>query len=342
MGCALSHLSLWTQLLAEPDDINNYLIMEDDAKLSPGWRDAWEKIHRHNALPADWDVVYLGGILPPNKEVFTKSLIEPVNQYVARVRQNTFFSAPGQKPTRYMHFCAYAYVLSKRGAQKIIDVLKAKGGYWTSADHMICNLQEFMNIYFTNPLIAGCFQDEDPVYCASQFNDFSRIDKFDSDLWNNNEHFSKEEVGLIEGDLDIMGALEDAKAFASALAPAASPALVPCSLSKEPSRGRFVSFEPCDMSKFYEFLWFKQMFGSMNLEIECVGPSGALPSSPISDGCIVILMRPTPAHIQCLEKWASAGVKFYILHMSDEYGQDPIGFYQIDDSNIQGIINLFR
>jgi GR25 family glycosyltransferase involved in LPS biosynthesis len=322
MGCALSHLSLWTQLLSEPDDINTYLIMEDDAKLSPVWREAWEKIHRHDALPADWDVVYLGGILPPNKEVFTKSLIEPVNDYVARIRKNTFFGQ--REPSRYMHFCAYAYVLSKRGAQKIIDVLKAKGGYWTSADHMICNLHEFMNIYFTNPLIAGCFQDEDPVYCASQFNDFSRVDTFDSDLWNNNEHFSKKEVGVITGELDIMGALEDARKSM------VCEAVVP----KAPRGKRFISFEPCDMSKFYEFAWFKQIFSSMSLDIECVG----FDETPADDG-IVILMRPTPPQIRRLEAWAAAGVKFYILHMSDEYSQDPIGFYPL----AQGVIrNYYR
>jgi len=321
MGCALSHLKLWTQLLSEPEEIQSYLIMEDDAKLSPKWREAWEKIHRHNALPADWDVMYLGGILPPNKEAF-KNLIEPVNEYVARVRENTFFSGPGHKPSRYMHFCAYAYVLSKRGAQKIIDVLRAKGGYWTSADHMICNLQGIMNIYFTNPLIAGCFQDDDPVYCASQFNDFSRLDKFDSDLWNNNEHFTKEEVGVIGGELDIMGALEDAYSSSKKVAP-----------SNKEQRGRFVSFEPCDMSKFYEFAWFKQLFGSMNLEIQC------LDSEKPKDGSIVILMRPTPAHVRRMEEWSSLGVKFYILHMSDEYGQDPIGFYPL----AQGVIrNYYR
>ena len=315
MGCALSHLSLWTQLLSEPDDISSYLIMEDDAKLSPEWRKTWENIQKHNALPADWDVVYLGGILPPNKEVFTKALIEPVNEYVARIRENTFFGQP--KPNRYMHFCAYAYVLSKRGAQKIIDVLKAKGGYWTSADHMICNLQEFMNIYFTNPLVAGCFQDEDPVYCASQFNDFCRLDKFDSDLWNNNEHFSKEEVGVIGGELDIMGALEDARSRA------------PVAKKKE---GRFVSFEPYDMSNFYEFAWFKRMFGSMNLEIECLDKS-----VQVADGSIIVLMRPTSEHIGCMEAWAAAGAKFYVLHMSDEYGIDPIGFYKL----AQGVIRCY-
>ena len=327
MGCALSHLSLWMQLLGEPEDIQTYLIMEDDAKLSPGWKDAWEKIHRRNALPADWDVVYLGGILPPNKEIFTKALVEPVNEYVARVRENTFFGQA--KPSRYMHFCAYAYVLSRRGAQKIIDVLKAKGGYWTSADHMICNLQGYMNIYFTNPLLAGCFQDEDPVYCASQFNDFSRIDKFDSDLWNNNEHFSKEEVGVITGELDIMGALEDARRSDQITAEKG----LPLKVSKG-TNGRFVSFEPCDMSKFYEFAWFKQLFGPMNLEIECLSSVGI----PV-DGSIVILMRPSPVYIQRLGEWAAKGVKFYVLHMSDEYGKDPIGFYGL----AQGVIrNYYR
>ena len=342
MGCALSHLKLWTQLLSEPDDINTYLIMEDDAKLSPGWRNTWEKL----SLPADWDVVYLGGILPPNKEVFTKSLIEPVNEYLARVRENTFFGQP--KPNRYMHFCAYAYVLSKRGAQKIIDVLKAKGGYWTSADHMICNLQGIMNIYFTTPLVAGCFQDDDPVYCASQFNDFSRLDKFDSDLWNNNEHFTKEEVGVITGELDIMGALEDALISvqkASTTVPEAPKTVpeaaitlpeaaktVPEAAIMLPKTTRFVSFEQFDMSKFYEFAWFKQIFGSTSLEIEC------LKGMP-TDGSIVILMRPTAAHVKCMEEWAAAGIKFYILHMSDEYCKDPIGFYKL----AQGVIrNYYR
>ena len=68
---------------------------------------------------------------------------------------------------------------------KILEILKAKGGYWTSADHMICNIYEILNIYFFNPLIAGCYQDDDPVYKNSQFNDFSRKDNFDSHLWNN-------------------------------------------------------------------------------------------------------------------------------------------------------------
>jgi hypothetical protein len=48
---------------------------------------------------------------------------------------------------------------------------------------------DILNIYFTRPIVAGCFQDLDPRYQTSEFNNFDRKDNFDSDLWNNNEHF---------------------------------------------------------------------------------------------------------------------------------------------------------
>ena len=332
MGCALSHLALWMQLANEKEDVNNYLILEDDARLAPDWRARWEKIYSHNCMPEDWDVVYLGGILPPNKAGFAE-MIEPVNKYVARIKKNTSF---GQKePDRYMHFCAYAYVLSRRGAIKILDVLKAKGGYWTSADHMICNIHQVLNIYFTNPLTAGCFQDDDPVYCNSQFNDFSRVDKFDSDLWNNTERFSEEEVAAVagEGTLDISGTLEEARRnLASASAEAAKP---PAAAAKapeakaEPAKGRrFVSVAgpPMDMSKWYEYAWMKQMFSSTGMtsfEITRL-------DKPAEDCPVVVVQRP---HVEeaasVLKGWSDAGLKFFVLHMSDEFVSDPVEFYEL-------------
>lgn len=327
MGCALSHLAVWMKLLNDKEDIGSYLILEDDARLSPTWKKSWEKIHKHNALPADWDVVYLGGILPPNKEAFHSSLIEPVNEYVARVKENTFFGQGAAN--RYMHFCAYAYVLSRRGAQKIIDVLKAKGGYWTSADHMICNIHEYMNIYFTNPLIAGCFQDDDPVYCKSQFNDFSRVDKFDSDLWNNVERFTEEEVLSASApagdDLDIMGALEDASAPSSLGASPSSLAAAEPEL-KDP-RQRFVSIcgPPMDMSKMYEYAWFKMLFPEDKYSLEVFSVR-----DPPTDVPIVIVQGPyVNETAEKLAAWSSAGAAFYVLHLSDEYAADRVDFYDL-------------
>jgi len=141
-------------------------------------------------IPKDADVIYLGGVLPPNKQVFP-SIIEPVNEHFAKVALNTLFQP---SPRRYFHFCNYAYVLTQQGARKLCKLVKDKG-IFTSGDHMIVTHGDnLLNIYFTTPLVATCFQDEDPAYQQSEFNNFSRVDKFDSDLWNNTECFSQEDV----------------------------------------------------------------------------------------------------------------------------------------------------
>jgi GR25 family glycosyltransferase involved in LPS biosynthesis len=188
MGCALSHLGLWEKL-ANDNLAKSYLIMEDDVQFSPSWMEWWSE--HATDMPADADVVYLGGVLPPNKPVFPH-IIDPVNSHFGRVKANTFFNGP--TPRRYFHFCNYAYILTQNGARKLIQLIKERG-IFTSGDHMIVNHgDELLKIYFTTPLLATCFQEEDPVYQKSDFNNFARVDNFDSDLWNNTDCFSKDEI----------------------------------------------------------------------------------------------------------------------------------------------------
>jgi len=208
MGCSLSHLKLWTMLVAEPEEMNTYLILEDDVRFLPGWKEAWQGVYPN--LPENWECIYLGGVLPPNKEGF-KRVMEPVASCpgLSRIAPNTLFGQ--QEPVRQFHFCAYSYVLSRRAAKRILEVIELKGGIWTSADHLLFNSLDKENVYVLDPLVAGASQDDDP-YINSDFNDFSRKDKFDSDLWNNDERFSLEEYSkcLENGNgLDIMGALNE-------------------------------------------------------------------------------------------------------------------------------------
>ena len=209
MGCALSHLGVWWQLANERDDINSYLILEDDVKFSPDWEKRWKEAA--DSLPEGWDVIYFGGILPPNREGF-EMVKEKVNEHFSRVGPNSVF---GQTPpNRYFHWCNYSYVLSKQGARKVLEVLKMKDGFWTSGDHMICNLVGILNMYFLDPLASGCYQDDDQQYRNSAFNDFNRVDGFDSDLWNNNDRFEQTDADALakmDIQLDIPKALLDAK-----------------------------------------------------------------------------------------------------------------------------------
>ncbi len=217
-GCALSHLGLWWKLATDHPDIQSYLILEDDVKINPAWEAAWQHAHAEGHVPDDYDILYLGGVLPPNRAGWAAVGRERVNESFVRVAENTMWGQSA--PTRYFHFCAYAYILSRQGVQKVIDLIEGHGGIWTSADHVLCNPVNVLKAYVFDPveggMPAGCYQDDDPNYAAAEFNNFSRIDSFDSDLWNNDERFSEEEraAATAEGgdaEVDIGAALADAR-----------------------------------------------------------------------------------------------------------------------------------
>ena len=335
MGCALSHLSLWWKLVNEHQEVNTFLILEDDVKLKPEWEDKWKAAQPH--LPEDWDIIYLGGILPPNRAAFEHSK-ERVNEHFSRVAENSIF---GQSPpNRYFHWCAYAYVLSRRGAQKVLEVMAGHDGYWTSADHMLCNPINHIRMYFLDPLVAGCYQDEDPKYANSAFNDFNRVDSFDSDLWNNDERFSKEDVErrlaeVKDVEVDIDSALKEAREMmTAAVTPAAKAVtqLQPAKITQPPTnfKHRLLCLEGMnlDISKLHEKEWLYELLGKpAALPIESVAISAPPPLSD-DDRPILIVMRPWPHKYNVLlQRWSAAGAKFYILHLSDEHGTDDISFY---------------
>jgi GR25 family glycosyltransferase involved in LPS biosynthesis len=193
IGCALSHLRLWKELSTRPDSEGSWLILEDDARLLPDWKGKWEDIALSGSAPRDWDVLFLGGILPPNREAF-KAATEHFSKGIGRIAPNGVF---GQKPpTRYFHFCAYAYLMTPAGARKALSRIRRHQGVWTPADHILCNQAgDDMGIFFTDPMLAGCFQDEDPGYVGANFNDPAVQTTFDSDLRNSTDGFGDKELG---------------------------------------------------------------------------------------------------------------------------------------------------
>jgi GR25 family glycosyltransferase involved in LPS biosynthesis len=327
-GCALSHLGLWWKLANETSDINSYLILEDDVKFRPGWEGHWKAAVAAGHVPDDYDIIYLGGVLPPNRATFEREAKETVNESFCRIKDNTLW---GQKSsTRYHHFCAYSYVLSKRGAQKVIQLINTMDGFWTSADHVLCNPVDILKSYIFEPLVAGSYQDDDPAYANSDFNDFTRIDGFDSDLWNNDERFSAEERAESSLELDIDRALKDA---ALPIAQPKPPALtIPKDAGKpfRPLPRRFVCLteQKLEMRDLYEYKWLLHTFGQPSmLSMDMVDEDSPAPT----DYPIVVVQRPHALAIgKMLRRWDAQGAKFYLLHLSDELGEDPIDMYELD------------
>ena len=331
-GCALSHLGLWWKLANDNAEISNYLILEDDVQFQPKWLSAWQNAVENEEVPSDYDIIYLGGILPPNRGMFEKQCKEPINSSFSRIKENSVWGQA--EPSRYFHFCAYAYILSKAGAKKVISLLNKQGGYWTSADHILCNPVTVLKSYVFEPTIAGCYQDSDPAYANSQFNDFSRVDGFDSDLWNNDERFSVEDISTcmkVESPLDIKVALEDAsrvpkaEPVASTIVEAALPPPPP-----QPPQNRFMCLDQqaLEFKGLYEGDWLLEYFGYSG--DTTIGRFKA--NSPPPSGCpIIFVMRPYVQQItDILERWDSFGASFYVIHLSDELCMDSLELYKLD------------
>lgn len=343
-GCAMSHLTLWWKLVNEHPDIQNYLIFEDDAKMRPGWEEMLADSVEH--IPKDYDVLYLGGILPPNRAGF-ESLLEPVTKYYSRIKPHQSFGQ--REPNRYFHSCAYAYIISRGAAVKIMEGLQAKKGIWTSADHIMCNPCDIMNNYFFTPIIGGCIQDSDPVYVNSEFNNFSRVDKFDSDLWNNDERFSIPSVVTPE-PFELRPLLE------SIFSPKAPPSTLQHSkvenllnpytgptMTDKNGKGlpiRFLRYnnQALDFSKHYETDWLLALFGP----VQSLSVENMVDIDTPMDYCpIVFLERPFVDEIsKILTEWSQKGATFKIIHFSDE-GEGNIGDF-LESYTLRGCKSVLR
>ena len=327
MGCALSHLGLWWRLANDPNPAASYLIFEDDARCytTAAFKDSMAAAML--VAPADYDVLYLGGCLPPNKHGL-RALAEPVapadpSNPWRRIAANQLF---GQRiPTRYYHFCAYGYVLSKRGAEKLMKLIKDRGGYYTSADHMMCNQVDTFKLYFLNEQPVGCIQEDDERYLKAEFNNFSRIDNFDSDLWTNDERFSKEDVAsaavatAADAQADCQQALADAAAASRRQVKSQQQ-----SQQQQQAQPTFLTLlidpkaTPPSFSTYLEVDWLSYVLG-INLRNTPLVNIASLPLGhkfPIPPICIVQRSH-IAAWKMIFDYWKKSGQEFYAVHLSD-------------------------
>jgi len=299
IGCNLSHISVWKKIAESTTTTNKkyFLVLEDDVRFTKEWLTKWEAYVDH--IPEDADLLYLGGVLPPNKPVLPAAT-EQVNPFWSKIKPNTFFSPV---PIPVFHFCAYSYILTKAGAQKLMShLLHSDKKSFTVSDHLLGHPSVGLVKYFTNPLLSYCFQEEDPVYNQSQFNDLHREDKFDSDIWNNKDCFSQ----------------EDLKPFI------------------KQDKTMDVYYMPMDDTKMnpYERVWLEDIFGSS------IVFKSLLPETPIMPDTWFLVQRPqSDTWNHMLTNLQQLNIPFKVIHLSDEFGLDNITFYQ--HSNCKAVVRNY-
>ena len=301
IGCNMSHISVWKKIAAGPEG-SKVLVLEDDVRFYKDWKEQWKKCV--TCIPEDADVLYLGGVLPPNMSVLPMATQE-VNAHWSKIKANTFFC---HIPAEVFHFCAYSYILTQRGAQKIMRYLnESEKKSFTVSDHLLGHPAVGLNKYFTNPLLAYCFQDDDPMYRQSQFNDLHREDSFDSDIWNNKECFSEVELAPFRpGNVMI------------------------------PKKTVTVYYMQTDSSecKPYEQAWLEEMM-NVSLVFMPLRPETGI----VADSWFLVQRPHSPTFAHIFSNLQQLGMPFYVLHLSDEFCTDDISFYGL--SCCKGVIRNY-
>jgi GR25 family glycosyltransferase involved in LPS biosynthesis len=130
IACFLSHIKALQTFI---DSYKSYaIILEDDVDINPQLLDYLKKVQfdleKENE---DFDIIFLGGTRVCGK-YFTDHLLKPVQKH------------------KNCNAGAFAYMISKRGAQTIIDKFE-KDGIYKMYDHQIRDYFPFMKVLYTNP-----------------------------------------------------------------------------------------------------------------------------------------------------------------------------------------------
>jgi len=288
IGCALSHLSIWNLVAQEKEGL--YLVLEDDVRFQKDWQRLLRNAFKH--IPKDADVLYLGGVLPPNKPELS-SVLQSVNEHWAYIKPNTLFTPI---PLPIFHFCNYSYMLTPAGAQKLVS-FASKYKIHIPCDHFMGNPSFGLHIYVSQPLLSFCFQEENPVYAQAAFNNLHETTDFDSDIYNNTECFSNEELTLFNE-------------------------------SEKAKNAKKVIFHiPTDDGNpydIYEGVWLEDM---MKVKLQLFA---LMPETVIEHNSLFLVQRPYLQHYNHLfAQLNQRNIPFHILHLSDEFSQDDITFYSL-------------
>lgn len=176
--------------------------------------------------------------------------------------------------------------------------------YFNISDQLLGSLHLNLKKYVSNELLSFCFQENDPQYCNSDFNSLHRKDTFDSDIWNNTECFTEDDLRPFQNTL----------------------------LNKPKLDIYYVDNQKPYIS--HEEKWIKNILNS-ELNFKPLDLSKIVPNNSW-----FIVQRP---HVEFLTKYfeylKSININFKVLHISDEFEQDNIEFYTF--SNCKGVIRNY-
>lgn len=160
VGCALSHISLYIQLLNDNDN-EAYCILEDDIQFVPDFKNKLISCIS-NLSKTDWDLFYLGHSLRKeyiDENVYSKTLQPRIGQM--SVNESLKKSMGG----------TIGYIITKKGAEKLLEFIN-QTGMTNGIDTIQQKSGHILNIFYCYPhlIYSECVTPEKSVDSNIQYN----------------------------------------------------------------------------------------------------------------------------------------------------------------------------
>ena len=186
VGCALSHIKLYIDLVNTTEDISS-CILEDDITIVPDFEKKF--VYLFNLLDKmDWDIVYLGHHLHKDyktEDAYDKKKFPIVEKWNTATSIKMSMGGTG------------GYIINKKGAQKMLEFIN-KYGMTNAIDTMHQKSADTLNVFYCYPhlIYSECYTPESNIDTDIQCN-YKSLTLSMSDIIEDEKNFYGEMVDLL-------------------------------------------------------------------------------------------------------------------------------------------------
>ena len=196
VGCLLSHVKIYTELINS--EYHYFTILEDDVEFTPDFKNKFNNIMKQ---VNNWDLIFLGHHVRDINRQQDELLKDKMPVLTKRDAYWSFLNSLGGTG---------GYIISKIGAQKLLDFIDKNGGSSNGIDTLIQKSANVLDIYYPNPqlIFTECYRGDNNIDTDIQYD-------HSNDLVLSLEQRINMELEFFKGDIKLIDNIEEVKDLVS-------------------------------------------------------------------------------------------------------------------------------
>jgi GR25 family glycosyltransferase involved in LPS biosynthesis len=169
VGCAMSHLKMYCDLINDTNNVDAYLIFEDDIELVPEFEKKFNKVLQDFVKQnIEGDILFLGHHprnLSDTEEIYNKEKMPEIEKWDS---YTSFINSLGGTT---------CYLISKKGAEKLLNFIDNNGGMSNGIDTMMQKSANDLNVYYCKPhlIYSECYRGDNTNLDTDIQHDYSSL-----------------------------------------------------------------------------------------------------------------------------------------------------------------------